>query len=86
MNDDFIFRILFFVLFLAGSAIRGYYARKIPRKKRSILQRLKDAAQVEGKVCAILLRAQGFYLIIAVPLYLLFSPWILWSQLPIPTG
>jgi len=84
LNDDFIFRILFLVIFLAGSLIRGYYARKIPSKKRSILERLKDAAQVEGKVCAITLRAQGFYLIIVVLLYLLFSPWMLWAQLPIP--
>jgi len=87
LNDDFIFRILFLVIFLAGSLIRGYYARKIPSKKRSILERLKDAAQVEGKVCAIILRAQGFYLIIVVLLYLLFSPWMLWApNFPYPTG
>ncbi|MFQ6075937.1 MAG: isoprenylcysteine carboxylmethyltransferase family protein, partial [Candidatus Bathyarchaeia archaeon] len=84
MNDDFIFRILFLVLFLAGGGIRGYYARKILDRKRSIRERLRDTAQVEGKVCAILLMAQGVYLIITMALYLLFSPWTLWAQLPIP--
>ena len=86
MNDDFIFRILFLVLFLAGSAIRGYYTHKVraTRKKRSIKERFEDTAQAEGKPCAILLIAQGVYLIAIVPVYLLFSPWMLWSQLPIP--
>jgi len=84
VNGDLIFRILFLVLFVAGSAIRGYYARKIPRKERSIRERLRDAAQVEGKVRAVLLRAQGFYLIVAAPLYLLFSPWMFWARLSIP--
>lgn len=86
MNDELIFRILFLIIFLPGAAIRGYYRRKgqVTRKKRSILERLKDTAQIEGKACTILLRAQSIYLIIAVPLYLLFSPWMSWSQLSIP--
>ena len=86
MDGELIFRILFLVLFLPGVTVRGYYARKVraTRKKRSIKERFEDTAQAEGKACAILLIAQGVYLIIAVPLYLLFSPWMFWSQLPIP--
>lgn len=85
MNDDFIFRILFLVLFLPGIAIRGYYTRKVraTRKKRSIKERFEDTAQAEGKACAILLIAQGIYLIIIVPLYLLFSLSLFWFHLPI---
>jgi len=83
--DDVVFRILFLVLFLPGVAIRGYYARKVQvtRKKRSIRERFKDTVQAEGKACAILLIAQGIYLILAVPLYLLFSPSLFWFHLPI---
>ena len=86
MDGDLIFRILFLVVFLPGTAIRGYYARKgrATRRKRSIRERLKDTAKVEGKVCAVLLMGQGVYLIVAVLLYLLFSPWMFWSQLPVP--
>jgi len=86
MDGDLLFRILFLVLFLPGTAIRGYYARKVraTRKKRSMRERLEDTAQVEGKVGAILLMVQGVYLIIAVPIYLLFSPSLFWFHLPIP--
>jgi len=85
MNGENIFLILFFVLFLPGIAIRGYYTRKVQatRKKRSIRERFKDIAQAEGKFCAVLLMVQGVYLIITVLLYLLFSPRILWAQLPL---
>lgn len=86
MGGELVFRILFIALFLPGTAIRGYYTRKsrATRKKHSIKERFEDTAQAEGKACAILLIAQGIYLIIAVPLYLLFSPWMFWSHLPIP--
>lgn len=86
MNGDLLFRILFLALFLPGTAIRGYYTRKVraTRKKRSIKERFEDTAQVEGKACAILLIAQGVYLIIIVPIYLLFSPSLFWFDLSIP--
>lgn len=86
MDDDLIFRLLFLVIFLAGSAIRGYYTRLLypKRKKRSMRERWKDTAQAEGKGCAILLMGLGIYLVIAVPIYLFFSPRMVWSQLPIP--
>ena len=86
MNGDLLFRILFLALFLPGTAIRGYYTRKVraTRKKRSIKERFEDTAQAEGKACAILLIAQGIYLIVTVPIYLLFSPSLFWFDLPIP--
>ena len=83
MNGELTFRILFLALFVAGSAIRGYYARKMPRKD-SMRERWRDTVRAEGKACATLLTAQGFYLIIIVVLYLLFPQRMLWSQLPIP--
>ncbi|UCE15768.1 MAG: isoprenylcysteine carboxylmethyltransferase family protein [Candidatus Bathyarchaeota archaeon] len=86
MDSELVFSILFLVLFLLGTAIRGYYTRKVraTRKKRSIRERFKDTAQVEGKFGAILLMVQGVYLIIALHLYLIFSSWLVWSKLPIP--
>jgi protein-S-isoprenylcysteine O-methyltransferase Ste14 len=86
MDYDLMFRLLFLVLFLLGAVIRGYYARRVrtTHKKRSIRERLKDTAKVEGNACAALLMAQGVYLIIAVPIYLLFSPRMFWAQLLIP--
>jgi len=75
MNGDLFFRILFLVLFVPGTVIRGYYARKVraTRKRRSMKERLEDTVQAEGKAGAILLLVQGIYLIITVTLYLLFS-------------
>ena len=86
MNGDLLFRILFLVLFLLGVSIRGYYARKVraTQKRRSIKERLEDTVQAEGKAGAILLIAQGIYLIIIVPVYLLFSPSLFWFHLTIP--
>jgi len=85
MNGDLLFRILFLALFLSGTTIRGYYTRKVQatRKKRSIKQRFEDTAQAEGRACAILLIAQGVYLIVIVPIYLLFSPSLFCFHLPI---
>lgn len=86
MNDYFLFHILFLVLFLAGSAIRGYYTRKklALGRKRSAWERFRNTAEMEGMAFAILLLAQGISLIVAVPIYLLFSPRMFWSQLPLP--
>lgn len=86
MNGDLFFRILFLVLFVPGVAIRGYYARRVraTRKRRSMKERLADTVQAEGKAGTILLIAQGIYLIIIVPFYLLFSPSLCWFHLPIP--
>lgn len=86
MNDDLLFRILFLALFLPGITIRAYYTRKVraTRKRRSMKERFEDTVQAEGKAGAILLIAQGIYLIVIVPLYLLFSPSLSWAYLPFP--
>ena len=86
MNGDLIFRILFLVLFLMGTAIRGYYARKgrATRKKFSPREKLQEAVQFEGKALVILYLVQAVYLIIAIALYLFFPPWMFWTQFPIP--
>ena len=86
MNGDLLFRVLFLAVFLPGTLIRGYYTRKVraTRKKRSIKERFEDTAQAEGKMCAILLIAQGVYLIVIVPIYLLFSHSLFWLHIPLP--
>jgi len=86
MNGDLLFRALFLAVFLPGAIIRGYYTRKVraTRKKCSIKERFEDTVQGEGVACAILLIAQGVYLIVIVPMYLLFSPGLFLFHLPIP--
>jgi len=86
MDGDLLFRVLFLVLFLLGVMIRGYYTRRVQatRKRRSIKERFENTVQAEGKATAVLLIGQGIYLIIIVPLYLLFSPSLSWFHLPIP--
>jgi protein-S-isoprenylcysteine O-methyltransferase Ste14 len=46
-------------------------------------ERLEDTVQAEGKAGAILLFAQGTFLVITVPLYVLFSPSLFWFDLPV---
>lgn len=86
MDGDLLFRVLFLVLFLPGVMIRGYYTRRVQatRERRSIKERFENTVQAEGKAAAVLLIGQGIYLIIIVPLYLLFSPSLSWFHLPIP--
>jgi len=86
MNGDLLFRVLFLAVFLPGTIIRGYYTRKVraTRKKRSIKERFEDTVHAEGEACATLLIAQGVYLIVIVPMYLLFSPSLFWFHIPIP--
>lgn len=87
MNGDFIFRTPFLVLFLAGGAVRSYYARKgqATGKKRSTLERWKEAAKIEGKVSVVLWVGNSVFLFLAIVLYLLFSPWMPRSQFPFPS-
>ncbi len=87
MNDDFIFRILFLALFIVWHAIKGYYTLKgrTLGKKRSPRERLREAVQLEGKASVILWEVHNTCWFIAIVLYLLFSPWMLWAQLPMPS-
>lgn len=86
MDGDLLFRVLFLVLFILGVMIRGYCTRRVQatRERRSIKERFEDTVQAEGKAAAVLLIGQGIYLIIIVPLYLLFSPSLSWFRLPVP--
>lgn len=86
MDAELLFRILFLIVFLPGVTIRAYYTRKVQaaHRKLSMKERLNDIANAEGKANATLLIVQGTYLIIILPLYLLYSPNLPWSHLPIP--
>ncbi len=83
-----IFRILFLALFLAGSAVRAYYTRKlrltIPDTERSVWERLRDAAAVEGGFAAVLLTAQGIFLSVTMVLYVFFYSWVSGFRLSLP--
>jgi len=81
-----IFRILFLVLFIVWHAIRGYYALngQTPSQKRSARERWEEAVQREGKAFTVLWSAHNTFWFIAIVLYLIAPPWMLWAQLPIP--
>lgn len=86
MDHDLIFRALFLVIFFVGFIVRGYYDRKsrTNHKRQPIWRRWKEPAQVEGKINVILWIVHNTYWMIAVVLYVIASPWLLWSQLPLP--
>ena len=85
MDGDLFFRILFLILFIPGTVIRGYYTLRVRaiRKRRSWNERLRDTVQAEGKAGAVLLIGQGIYLIVALLLYLFLSSIPSWLVLPV---
>jgi len=86
VNGEPLFLTVFLILFLAGSIIRGYYARKMPSRERSLKQRLQEMAKTEGKLIATLLILQSIILMVALILYLwsFFGLQLPWAQLPLP--
>jgi len=86
LNGEFLFQIIFLILFLASVIVRGYSARKGLSKgeKRSPRQRWKETIENEGKLLSGLLVLEGLVMLTAFILYLFFLSWIPWSMLPIP--
>jgi protein-S-isoprenylcysteine O-methyltransferase Ste14 len=86
MDQELIFRTLFFIIFLMGFVVRGYYDRRsrIIGKRQPIWKRWKKPANIEGKANVVLWIIHNAYWLIAVALYLLASPWMPWSSLPLP--
>jgi len=86
MNDDMVFLVLFVALIFIGTSIRRYYSYKIERTrhKLSIKERIEEMIQAEGRMFAILFLAQTVYIIVLLPLYLLFSSSFVLFQMPFP--
>jgi len=81
MNDDFVFRVLFLALLVAWYSIKGRYALKgrTPSRKQ-----LRESVRLEGRGPVILWSVYYTCWFIAVVLFLFFSPWMIWAQLPVP--
>jgi protein-S-isoprenylcysteine O-methyltransferase Ste14 len=86
MNDDMVFLVLFFALIFIGTGIRRYYSYKVEktRQKLSVRERIEEMIRAEGRTFTVLLMAQGVYLIVLLPLYLLFPSSFLLFQMPFP--
>ena len=86
MSNDAVFLVLFVALVFMGTSIRGYYTRKIQKtqEKLSVKERIKEIVRAEGKASAVLLIVQGVYLIVLLPLYVLFPSNFFLFQMPLP--
>jgi protein-S-isoprenylcysteine O-methyltransferase Ste14 len=86
MDDDMVFLVLSVALIFLGTGIRRYYTFKIEKTRRrlSVRERIEEMIQAEGRTFTVLLIAQGVYIIVLLPLYLLFSSRFLSFQMPFP--
>jgi protein-S-isoprenylcysteine O-methyltransferase Ste14 len=86
MNDDVVFLVLFVALIFIGTGIRRYYTYKIEktRQRLSVKERVEEMILAEGKTFTVLLIAQGIYIIVLLPPYLLFPSSFLLFQMPFP--
>jgi len=86
MNDDVVFLVLFVALIFIGTGIRRYYTYKIEktRQRLSVKERVEEMIRAEGRTFTVLLIAQGIYIIVLLPPYLLFPSSFLLFQMPVP--
>ena len=86
MNDDMFFLVLFLAIIFIGTGIRRYYSYKIEKNRQnlSIRERIEEMIQAEGKQFTLVLIAQGIYIVILLPLYLLFPSSFVLFQMPFP--
>src|SRR5512137_1391022 len=86
MNEDIIFLVLFFTIVFIGSGIRRYYSYKIDKNRQrfSVRERILEMMHAEGRTFAVLYFASSVYVIILLPLYLLFPSIFLLFQMPFP--
>ena len=86
MNEDMIFLVLFFIIVFIGTGIRRYYSYKIEKNSQrfSVRERVVEMIHAEGRIFAVLYFASSAYLLILLPLYLLFPSSFLLFQMPFP--
>lgn len=85
MADELTYRVLFIVLFALFGGIRAYYNKKSREgKPRRTRQERFDAITEHGNFQGIFLIVVFWGYILTVFLYLINSPWILWSYLILP--
>ncbi|MFW9831434.1 MAG: isoprenylcysteine carboxylmethyltransferase family protein [Candidatus Thorarchaeota archaeon] len=84
MNGDFLFLILFLVIFIVGMIIRGYYGRRSPDREKSIRNRLRAAVEHEGRLSFVLLMVQALFMVFSVVLYIFFTTQLFWFQVVLP--
>ena len=87
MNADRVFLGLFFTIVVIGTGIRRYYSYKIEKnhQRLSVRKRIVEMIHAEGRMFAVLYFASSAYVIVLLPLYLLFPSDLLLFQLPFPT-
>jgi len=88
MNEDMIFLVLFFTIVFIGSGIRRYYSYKIEKNSQrlSVRERVLEMMHAEGRIFAFLYFASSVYVIILLPLYLLFPSFFFCFRCHFPIG
>ncbi|MFX1474989.1 MAG: isoprenylcysteine carboxylmethyltransferase family protein [Promethearchaeota archaeon] len=81
MESELLFTILFLILFLTSSIVRGIYARKMPSLKLSRRERMCVTIEHEGKAALAFLSIQAIILLSGFVLYVFFPYLIPWAQL-----
>jgi protein-S-isoprenylcysteine O-methyltransferase Ste14 len=86
MNEDMVFLVLFFAIVFIGTGIRRYYSYKIEKNSQrlSVRKRVMEMIRAEGRIFAIIYFASSVYVIILLPLYLLFPSSLVLFQMPFP--
>ena len=84
MNGDFLFLVFFLIGFFVFMIIRGYYGWKSPDRKKSMRELLRQTVEHETRLTLILLVLVGVLMIVALVLYIFFTPMFPWLGLPFP--
>ena len=85
MNNEVLFRIIFFTTFVAVLVIRLYFGRKIRQRDESSWRVEKEAVEREGLWSIVLRLILFFWMMATVTLYAINPTWIHFLALPLPT-
>lgn len=84
MDTEQIFRVIFFVLFIAVMAVRAYYGWKIRRTDESSWFVENEAVEREGRWSILLRLVLFLYMLAAVVLYAINPAWLGAFAIPLP--
>jgi len=84
MNGHLLFLVFFLIIFFVGMIVRGCYGRQSPDREKPLCDRLRAAVEHEGQLSFGLLILQAVFMIVAVVLYIFFTPQFSWLSLPFP--
>ncbi|RLF22591.1 MAG: hypothetical protein DRN15_03830 [Thermoprotei archaeon] len=86
LSEEFIYKMLFLILFIPGTLIRGLYVHRARShvEKRPLKERLRLLLETEGYLGTLLLLGQGAVVLAGLVIYLFLLPSFAWLQLWLP--